>query len=30
MMEEFIRDAARWRLKFLREDFEYVEVPGEV
>jgi hypothetical protein len=27
--EEFIRDAARWRLKFLKEDFEYVEVPRE-
>jgi len=27
--EEFIRDAARWRLKFLREDFEYVEIPRE-
>jgi hypothetical protein len=24
--EEFIRDAARWRLKFLKEDFEYVEI----
>jgi len=27
--EEFIRDAARWRLKFLKEDFEYVEIPRE-
>jgi metal-responsive CopG/Arc/MetJ family transcriptional regulator len=27
--EEFIRDAARWRLKFLREDFEYLEIPRE-
>ena len=27
--EEFIRDAARWRLKFLGEDFEYVEIPRE-
>jgi len=25
--EEFIRDAARWRLKFLREESEYVEIP---
>lgn len=24
--EEFIRDAARWRLKFLKEDFEYIEI----
>jgi len=27
--EEFIRDAIRWRLKFLREETEYVEVPRE-
>jgi Arc/MetJ-type ribon-helix-helix transcriptional regulator len=27
--EEFIRDAARWRLKFLREESEYVEIPRE-
>jgi Arc/MetJ-type ribon-helix-helix transcriptional regulator len=27
--EEFIRDAARWRLKFLNEDYEYVEIPKE-
>jgi hypothetical protein len=27
--EEFMRDAARWRLKFLKEDFEYVEIPRE-
>jgi hypothetical protein len=27
--EEFIRDAARWRLKFLKDDFEYVEIPKE-
>jgi len=27
--EEFIRDATRWRLKFLGEDFEYVEIPRE-
>jgi hypothetical protein len=27
--EEFIRDAARWRLRFLREDFEYLEIPRE-
>jgi len=24
--EEFIRDAARWRLKFLTEESEYVEI----
>jgi hypothetical protein len=23
--EEFISDAARWKLKFLREDFEYLK-----
>ncbi|MEM3699870.1 MAG: ribbon-helix-helix domain-containing protein [Candidatus Bathyarchaeia archaeon] len=27
--EEFIRDAVRWRLRFLREDYEYVEIPRE-
>jgi len=27
--EEFMRDAARWRLKFLRENSEYVEIPRE-
>jgi metal-responsive CopG/Arc/MetJ family transcriptional regulator len=27
--EEFIRDAARWRLKFLNEESEYVEIPRE-
>jgi len=27
--EEFIRDAARWRLKFLNEDYKYVEIPKE-
>jgi metal-responsive CopG/Arc/MetJ family transcriptional regulator len=27
--EEFIRDTARWRLKFLREDAEYVEIPRD-
>jgi hypothetical protein len=27
--EEFIRDAIRWRLKFLNEDSEYVEIPRE-
>jgi Arc/MetJ-type ribon-helix-helix transcriptional regulator len=27
--EEFIRDAVRWRLRFLKEDYEYVEVPKE-
>jgi len=25
--EEFIRDAVRWRLRFLKEDYEYVEIP---
>jgi metal-responsive CopG/Arc/MetJ family transcriptional regulator len=27
--EEFIRDVARWRLKFLREESEYVEIPRD-
>ena len=27
--EEFIRDAARWRLKFLNEESEYVEISRE-
>jgi hypothetical protein len=27
--EEFIRDSARWRLKFLREESEYVEIPRD-
>ena len=27
--EEFIRDAVRWRLRFFREDFEYVEILRE-
>jgi metal-responsive CopG/Arc/MetJ family transcriptional regulator len=27
--EEFIRDAARWQLTFLREESEYVEIPRE-
>jgi len=27
--EEFIRDAARWRLKFLNEDSECIEIPKE-
>jgi len=27
--EEFIRDSARWRLKFLKKECEYVEVPKE-
>jgi Arc/MetJ-type ribon-helix-helix transcriptional regulator len=27
--EEFIRDTARWRLKFLREESEYVEIPRD-
>lgn len=27
--EEFISDAARWRLKFLKKEYEYVEIPRE-
>ena len=27
--EEFMRDAARWRLKLLRENSEYVEIPKD-
>jgi metal-responsive CopG/Arc/MetJ family transcriptional regulator len=27
--EEFIRDAARWRLKFLNENSEFVEIPRD-
>jgi len=27
--EEFIRDAARWRLKTLTDAYEYVEIPKE-
>jgi len=27
--EEFMRDAARWRLRFLTDTYEYVEVPKE-
>jgi len=27
--EEFMRDAARWRLKFFRENTEYVEIPKD-
>ena len=27
--EEFIRDAVRWRLGFLKEEYEYIEVPKE-
>jgi FtsZ-binding cell division protein ZapB len=27
--EEFIRDAVRWRLRFLREDYEYIEIPKD-
>jgi len=27
--EELIRDAIRWRLRFFREDYEYVEIPRE-
>jgi len=26
---EFIRDSARWRLKFLKKEYEYVEIPKE-
>jgi hypothetical protein len=25
--EEFIRDAARWRIRFLKEEYEYIEIP---
>jgi len=25
--EEFIRDAVRWRLRFLKEEYEYIEIP---
>jgi Arc/MetJ-type ribon-helix-helix transcriptional regulator len=27
--EEFIRDAVRWRLRFLKERYEYLEIPKE-
>ncbi len=27
--EEFIRDAVRWRLRFLKGEYEYVEIPKE-
>jgi len=27
--EEFVRDAVRWRLKMLSEEYEYIEVPRE-
>lgn len=27
--EEFIRDAARWRLRFLTEEYEFLEVPKD-
>jgi Arc/MetJ-type ribon-helix-helix transcriptional regulator len=27
--EEFIRDAIRWRLRFLKEDYEYIEISKE-
>lgn len=27
--EEFIRDAIRWRLRFLKEEYEYIEIPKE-
>lgn len=25
--EEFVRDAVRWRLRFLKGDYEYLEIP---
>jgi len=25
--EEFIRDATRWRIRFLKEEYEYIEIP---
>ena len=27
--EEFIRDAVRWRLRFLKGEYEYLEIPKE-
>jgi Arc/MetJ-type ribon-helix-helix transcriptional regulator len=27
--EEFIRDAVRWRLRFLKEEYEYLEISRE-
>jgi Arc/MetJ-type ribon-helix-helix transcriptional regulator len=27
--EEFIRDAVRWRLRFLSGEYEYIEIPKE-
>lgn len=27
--EEFIRDAIRWRLRFLKEEYEYIEISKE-
>jgi len=27
--EEFIRDAARWRLRFLNQEYESIEIPRE-
>jgi metal-responsive CopG/Arc/MetJ family transcriptional regulator len=27
--EEFIRDAVRWRLRLLKGDYEYIEIPKE-
>jgi len=27
--EEFIRDAVRWRLRFLKEEYEYIEIPRD-
>jgi Arc/MetJ-type ribon-helix-helix transcriptional regulator len=27
--EEFIRDAVRWRLHFVKEEYEYIEIPKE-
>jgi hypothetical protein len=27
--EEFVRDSVRWRLRFLKGEYEYVEIPKE-
>ena len=27
--EEFIRDAVRWRLRFVKDEYEYLEIPKE-
>jgi len=29
LCSEFIRDAVRWRLRFLKGEYEYVEIPKE-